>query len=175
MPMTRREYIARLPRLLSCLWYSVVVHLILLSALGNAKKQGILVIPGIGRIDRLQTTVSNLKMMAPYLTGGGFAGRESSWDCVAYVYALHNDTVFWNAKKELEILSKNCDVVENPGKRVTENLYMAQPALIRKSYEYVFILLDDCKLLGKESVFDLEYMIKIMRLNGLSVASPKVG
>ena len=133
-----------------------------------AMKQGILIIPGIGRADRLRTSLSNLLMLDRYLFGDA-----SNWDCVAYIYALHNDTKFWALQSELAILRKYCSVIENPGKRVTENLYMAQPALMKESYEYVFILLDDCKLLGSDG-FPLSYMIEVMKENKLTVASPLV-
>jgi hypothetical protein len=138
----------------------------------HIKKEGILVIPGIGRVDRLQTTVSNLHMLSDYLTG--VDGKEPTWDCIAYIYAFYNDTTFWGTK-DLPYLLKTCDIVENPGKRVTENLYMAQPALLRSTYEYVFILLDDCKLLGNNERFALDFIVRIMKQSRLGVASPMVG
>jgi hypothetical protein len=36
--------------------------------------------------------------------------------------------------------------IENPKGRITQNLYLAQPFWFKNEYEYVFILLDDCKL-----------------------------
>lgn len=141
------------------------------SALINVRSEGVVIIPGIGRVDRLQTTVGNLHMLANYLQGN--QDHSPSWDCVAYIYAQHNDSVFWSAYDDLAVLTKYCDIIRNPGKRVTENLYMAQPALLKKSYEYVFVLLDDCKLLGQDK-FPLDYIVRVMKLNRLGVASPMV-
>ena len=146
---------------------------------------------------------------------------ENTWDCVIYIYAdkrNSNNTDFWNKKEELDFLASYCDLVENPNKMVTENLHMVKPETLEFSYNYVFILLDDCKLMVnqkaekngkneknvnnaknnffdgadkgmknyvtngvendvKDSVrdtFDLSKMLRIMKSNGLTVASPQV-
>lgn len=49
---------------------------------------------------------------------------------------------------------------------------MLQPALIKSAYTLVFILLDDCRIV--EGSFDLSKIMKIMRQNNLTVASPMV-
>jgi hypothetical protein len=135
-----------------------------------AKKEGLLVIPGLGRIDRLRTVAYNLKMLdKQYLSGG----ESSPWDCVLYTYAGRNATEFWSQDKEWSYISSLCDLVENPGKRVTENLYMVQPQLLQHSYEYIFILFDDCVLVGDDH-FDLARILRVMKKNKLTVASPMV-
>jgi hypothetical protein len=102
-----------------------------------------------------------------------FGGINSLWNCVVYAYANRNATDFWSRKEELAYVRSLCTIIENPGKRVTENLYMAKPKLLHNSYKYVFILLDDCKLIG-DGTFDLRKMLRIMELNQLTVASPMV-
>jgi len=68
-------------------------------------------------------------------------------------------------------------MVEHPGKMVTENLYLVQPALLRHAYTHIFILFDDCKLLrsnvNSES-FDLRKILLVMDHNNLTLASPMV-
>lgn len=136
-------------------------------------KSGLLVIPGLGRADRLTTVVENLALLENnYLKFG--------WDCIIYIYAPHNATDFWEKKRELSYISSLCNIVENTNKRVTENLYMVQPALLRDTYERIFILLDDCKLIPSDSTeslaspyFDLAKLVRIMERNYLTVASPR--
>jgi hypothetical protein len=137
------------------------------------QKKGLLVIPGLGRIDRLKTVVNNLKLLnRDYLSGK----NDSLWDCIVYIYAQRTDTEFWNQNKELNYITSFCDIVENPNKKVTENLHMVQPFLINNIYEYIFILLDDCKLIAREDddTFDLNKILHVMNINNLTVASPMV-
>lgn len=57
-------------------------------------KEGLLVIPGVGRPDRLQTVAHNLRLLERnYLSDDG--NRPARWDCIIYVYAMHNHTEFW--------------------------------------------------------------------------------
>ena len=135
---------------------------------GSTTKAGIVVIPGLGRPDRLTTVVENIRSLDSFL-----GGDSPVWDCVIYIYARHDDLLFWDNRAQLEYLSAKCELIKNPGKMVTENLYMMQPALLRRSYSHIFILLDDCKLLG-ESTFPLGRMMNIMKINNLTVASPMV-
>ncbi len=74
---------------------------------------------------------------------------------------------------ELGYVQSLCKIIENPNKRVTENLYMLQPALIKDSYIRVFVLLDDCKLLVNDS-FDMWKLLRAMKQNNLTVISPLV-
>ena len=81
----------------------------------DMKKTGLVVIPGLGRVDRLDTVLHNLRMLAGggYLTkrtgkmsrqgqknspkdlstgGGGYhQQQQQQWDCVIYIYADRND------------------------------------------------------------------------------------
>ncbi len=130
--------------------------------------KGLIVIPGLGRADRLQTVVSNLKLLEKKYINGAY-----TWDCVIYVYAPRTEVSFWSMKSELDYVQSLCKILENPNKRVTENLYMLQPALIKDTYSRVFILLDDCKLLGNDS-FDMWKLLRAMKQNNLTVISPLV-
>ena len=134
----------------------------------NPTMTGLVVVPGVGRIDRLETVVHNLKRLEAFLLG-----PQKSWDCVIYVYASYSDVQFWSQKTHFNYISKLCDIVENPGRKVTENLYLVQPALIKSTYKFVFILLDDCKLLSPVK-FDLDHILEIMKANQLTVVSPQV-
>lgn len=131
----------------------------------DAMKTGLIVIPGLGRNDRLQTVIHNLNMLKSYI--------GSTWDCVVYIYAPREDTLFWGETEKLDYVKKYCRIVEHPRKRFTENLFLVQPALLKSCYKYLFILLDDQKVLGGTH-FPLNKMLEIMEFNSLSVASPKV-
>lgn len=152
--------------------HTTIIFLLLVVLLFCAEhvtgKAGLLVIPGLGRSDRLATVIANLKMLDSYLSG-----ENSDWDCIVYIYASFADNTFWGMKAEIDYITSMCDIVENPGKMVTDNLFMVQPALLRLSYRYVFILLDDCKLLGDDE-FALGRLLNLMKLNNLTVASPMV-
>jgi len=139
----------------------------------RGRKEGLVVVPGLGRKDRLDTVVNNIRNLEGVL-------RSKRWDCIIYTYAQREFVeadayarYFWSNTMELKYLSSLCTIVENPGKRVTEHLHMVQPALIRSVYEYVFVLLDDCKIESMES-FQLDGMVSIMKENRLTVASPKI-
>lgn len=187
------------------------------------KKRGLLVIPGLGRSDRLDIVVYNIKQLAAanhILKINNVDSQEeisvktdaekntdldlygNSWDCLIYIYAEKENsttTDFWSKKDELDYLRLYCDLVENPNKMVTENLFMVQPKTLELSYKYVFILLDDCRLLSTSSenqngknadkknlrseknisnnetgTFDLSKIIRIMEFNNLTLASPLV-
>ena len=144
------------------------------------KKRGILVIPGLGRSDRLDIVVYNIKQLVAgnhilKINNGDSLDEISvktesekntdldlygnSWDCLIYIYAEKtnsNFTDFWSKTKELDYLKLYCDIVENPNKMVTENLYMVQPKTLELSYKYVFILLDDCRLIPTQTENDKE-------------------
>ena len=102
--------------------------------------------------------------------------KNSKWDCIIYIYAPRSDTKFWmDNKSELESLNKICKFIEYPNRKVTENLFMLQPYLIEHKYKYVFVLLDDCKLVNNNNEkFPLDKFLKIMNHNNLTVASPLV-
>lgn len=119
------------------------IGLMLLCFICETFSRGLIVIPGLGRADRLQTVVYNLKLLeSKYINGS----KQFKWDCIVYIYAPRTETSFWSETKEIEYIYSLCKVIENPNKRFTENLFMLQPALIKASYQRVFILLDDCKL-----------------------------
>ena len=152
--------------------------------------KGIIVIPGLGRVDRLTIVVDNLKRI--YSRNEEYSSSSSSsishhnnnnsssnrgdndfqWDCIIYIYASRElNSIFWNQVNDLQYLSTVCEVVEVPNKRVAENLHMLQPALIKNYYSRVFLLLDDCIL---TSSFDLNRLLLIMDRNDLTVISPAV-
>jgi len=128
--------------------------------------RGLLVIPGLGSPDRLSTVIHNIQMLKRHFT------EPSTMDCIIYVYAPRNITRFWSRNTELDELSKYCDLVDNPNGRVTANLYLLQPIFV-KYYSFIFILLDDCKLMG-DGYFPLDKVLKVMAINQLTVASPRV-
>jgi hypothetical protein len=132
----------------------------------------LLVIPGLGRSDRLRTVVHNVKLLFQQQSSGSTVFDLS---CVIYIYAPKSDTSFWSSANEEQIsfLSSKCQLLENPGKKVTENLFMVQPFYLYNQYHYIFLLLDDVKVKDSET-FSLSSMISVMRCNGLSVLSPLV-
>ena len=152
-------------------WLVSMASWVLCSSAGQ--KEGLIVVPGLGRKDRLATVVNNIRILEPLV-------REGRWECVVYTYAprryvvpTNGDDYFWSHAAELKYLASVCSMVENPNKRVTEHLYMVQPTLIKASFRYVFVLLDDCKIESAES-FRLDAMVAVMERNKLTVASPKV-
>lgn len=136
------------------------------SVKSSARLKGLLVVPGLGRADRLETVVHNIKMLKKNNDG-------VSWDCVIYIYAGREVESFWSQKNSLEYVSSECRLVEVPNQKVTQNLYMVQPALISQYYSNVFILLDDCKIMNAKN-FNLTHILEIMHANKLTVASPMV-
>lgn len=134
------------------------------------KDRGLIIVPGLGRDDRLQTVVHNIKLLLD--TKPEDHKHKVKWDCIIYIYAPRSDS-FWQETSHLNYLTNFCKLIENPGKRCTEHLYMAQPALFQHSYEYVFILLDDCKFDPKISQ-PLDKLLDIMLCNNLTIVSPMV-
>ncbi len=146
------------------------------------KKKGVIIIPGLGREDRIDIVRNNIEI----LNKGNHLALKSTdlnietvqdrnhfkWDCVVYIYASHDDLSFWNKKADIEYIRTYCEIIENPKGRITQNLYLAQPFWFKNEYEYVFILLDDCKL--DFDHFDLSKMMNIMSINRLTVASPRI-
>jgi hypothetical protein len=132
----------------------------------------LLVIPGLGRNDRLSTVVHNVKLLFNQQSSG-----STSFDltCVIYIYAPKEDTSFWSSSNEehISFLSSKCQLLENPGKKVTENLFMVQPFYLYNQYNYIFLLLDDVKIKDSQT-FSLSSMISVMHCNTLSVLSPLV-
>lgn len=150
----------------------IIFHLLLSLCLLNLSKEsntkGLVVVPGLGRSDRLRTVVSNLRLLEKdYL--GGF----NQWDCIIYIYANKSDISFWSLRKQLSYVESLCKIVLNPNGKVSENLHLLRPSLINTSYSKVFIFLDDCKLSG-DSNFDLSVMSQTMDQNNLTVISPLV-
>ena len=151
-------------------------------SLNLGHREGLLVIPGLGRSDRLNTALNSLQLLSHKLVG-----TNAAWDCMVYVYAPREwkaqpDSI-WYQEKKMEDLRSLCQVIENPNKKVTENLHMVQPALIKHTYSYVFVLLDDCELqasLGttnsssSKGEFDIDRILAVMETNKLTVASPFV-
>lgn len=163
--------------------------------------RGLFVVPGLGRTDRLETTIHNLKQLqeeshkfqgvidettsnsnSHYPTKSGIktisrlspsSMKTIYWDCVVYVYASRQETEFWSNTESLAFLSQYCELIENPNKRVTENMYMIQPALLQASYDYVFLLLDDIKIV-QQADFQLHRMVELLHCNRLTVLSPMV-
>ena len=139
----------------------------------NQLKKGLLVIPGLGRGDRLKVVHSNIKLLVSsgillhktkkdeiernFMNSTNISERneeyENIWDCVIHVYIQkpnENDIPnheFWSKTAEINYLENFCEIVLNPGKLVSHNLHMVQPKIVESSYEYVFILLDDCRLI----------------------------
>ena len=154
--------------------------------------EGLLVIPGLGRLDRLDTVVNNIKKLEPWLTTKkvnennnernsiNTDNNDVKWDCIIYVYAPRQypplkDDYFWDKKykNKVDYLSSKCDIIENPERRVTDHMKMVQPALIRRIYKYIFLLLDDCKIEATDD-FRLDKFLDIMKVNDLTLASPRV-
>lgn len=131
--------------------------------------KGLIIIPGLGRSDRVNVVIHNLQLLEQYI-------RPQRWDCTVYVYAPRTDTSFWSLDNELQYIRSLCTIIENPKKLVTENLYMSQPALIKHIYSRIFILLDDCKLqaFNNSNTFDLNFILRVMKYNNLTVVSPKI-
>ena len=149
--------------------------------------KGIIVIPGLGRVDRLAIVVENLKLLYKQSnynlnqlhpehnnrnSNDSNDAESYTWDCIIYIYASReSNSLFWNQINAIHYLYSICDVIEVPDRRVAENLHMLQPALIRNYYDRVFLLLDDCRL---TSTFNMTRLLSIMHRNHLTVVSPAV-
>lgn len=140
------------------------------------KKVGIVVIPGLGRSDRLHTVVHNLKSLEHLFY---HSNELSRWDCIVQIYADRAKKTIgylWTNSNldEINYISSVCNIVENPNNHVTHNLRNIEPYLIRHNYKYIFILLDDCKLTKETNQFDMNKLTSIMEFNNLTLASPVV-
>lgn len=141
-------------------------------------KKGLLVVPGLGREDRLHIVLHNIRLL---VQGGTLLPKsekeeierkemngenivvddkkyENLWDCVIYVYIDRPENAddiladkFWNKSVGIDYIENYCSIEVNPGYLVSKNLRMVQPAIIQSSFEYVFILLDDTRLLPMKS------------------------
>ena len=198
----------------------------------NKLKKGLLVIPGLGRGDRLKVVHSNIQLLVSsgilvhktkkeeierkFMNSTNNSERNKEyndiWDCVVHVYIQkpnENDIPsheFWSKTAEITYLENFCEIVLNPGKLVSHNLHLVQPERVESSYEYIFILLDDCRLIptqvsnistnstryddnnviidnsnqkeeeidNDEEIFDLHKILRIMKSNNLTLASPMV-
>lgn len=138
------------------------------AAVKPIKQRGLIVIPGLGRADRLSIVVDNLKSLEEDFL------RPGKWNCVVYIYALRSESSFWSMSKDLDYLYSRCGVVENTNNMITENLFMVQPPLIGPQYNKIFILFDDIKLTGPKTSFDLNKLLSVMYRNNLTVVSPQV-
>jgi hypothetical protein len=199
----------------------------------NKLKKGLLVVPGLGRGDRLKVVHSNIKLLVSSgillhktkkeeiernfmnSTNNSEQNKEYNniWDCVVHVYIQKPNGTdipnheFWSKTAEINYLENFCEIVLNPGKLLSHNLHLVQPEIVESSYEYVFILLDDCRLIPtqmsnfstnstsndnnnvidnnnnnrkeretdhNEETFDLHKILRIMKSNDLTLASPMV-
>jgi hypothetical protein len=156
---------------MNLLYYALlIVYLICLCGSSIESKQvGLIVVPGLGRTDRLQTVVNNFKILAQNYMDT----VDMRWDCVVYIYAGREVRSFWDNLQYLDYLGNICTLIEVPNQKVTQNLHMVQPALVRGSYSKVMILLDDC-LISNKDTFDLSKILHIMDKNQITVASPMV-
>ena len=147
----------------------IILVIALLGGIAKKRNRGLIVIPGLGQLDRLDTVLSNLKILEPSINKG--------WDCVVYVYAqreiVPKKSYFWGQESKIAELRRFCNIIENPKHYVTDHLYMVQPSLIHRMYDYVFILLDDCKITSLND-FNFEEFIVIMKKNKLTLASPRI-
>ncbi len=147
----------------------IVGWIVCLPGSGGYVQKGLLVIPGLGRSDRLLTVISNLRILRKdYIKSYGI-----NWDCIVYIYAPPELSSFWSNIADLEYLRSECKVVEVPNQRVTENLYMVRPDQINQEYQKVLIMLDDCRI-QDAGAFNLTKILKIMAEQQLTVASPMV-
>ncbi|KAJ1429322.1 hypothetical protein B484DRAFT_479482 [Ochromonadaceae sp. CCMP2298] len=148
---------------MAILWKTVCGIILLMALYVQSSDRGLLVIPGLGRRDRLETVLWNLRL----LEQNGFRSGHVHWDCVVYIYAPREDRSFWESP--MQLLYDLCSVIEVPNQLVTQNLHMVQPPLL--VYQYISVLLDDCKITRG---FDLDGMVRVMAANNLTVASPMI-
>jgi hypothetical protein len=159
-----------------------IIYFCLFSAFANEHAQEIhkrysrvlLVIPGLGRPDRLSIVAHNLRIILPqqFQTLPGIP--EFRFDCSIYIYASRERLPFWKDNPEdLKYLFEHCKIVELPGSQIASNLFMVQPHLLQGKYDYVFLILDDVKI-PTASNFSLPNMIHLMHCNNLHLLSPRV-
>lgn len=121
-----------------------------------------LVVPGLGRPDRLSILLENLQLLSRQQRNSLNTKLPFTINCVVYIYAARNETSFWSEEEKLTQLSKHCNLIENPNKKYADHLYMMQPATMADKFDYVFILLDDVVLESHET-FNLQDLLRIMR------------
>ena len=126
----------------------------------NKLKKGLLIIPGLGRGDRLDIVHCNIKLLVSSgillhktkkeeienneLNGEndlkGNKEYENIWDCLIYIYSKKpNENLiptheFWNKTVELTYIENFCEIALNPGKLVSHNLHMVHPETVQTSY-----------------------------------------
>lgn len=159
--MTRKSFTAILCFLF--IWVQLV------STSSQQKQKGLIIIPGLGRSDRLITVTDNLRI----IQRNYMDSQSVKWDCRAIIYAKRDLTSFWSMEQELKYLHSVCTVIEVPDQLVTENLYMMKPAELNQHYQFVMIFLDDCKIEDART-FNLTRMLQVMEQQNLTVASPMV-
>lgn len=161
----------------TCVLKSILVgHYFYTADSRSEGERGILVVPGLGRPDRLQVVYDNIMTLLPAKSSSFSNTHSITWDCVIYVYTSRKDAELWSwsdNSRKWEELARRCDIVENIGKKVTENMHMLQPTLLRQTYQYVFILLDDIKAPSSPKSI-LQLMVDILKCNKLTVLSPMV-
>ena len=139
----------------------------------DGKMRILLVFPGLGRSDRLETVLHNLQILFDQEKESLKTNSPFQFICVVYIYASRLETEFWSNEAQLQQLSKFCQLIENPGKKVTENMFLIQPIYLKFSFDYVFLILDDVKIKNHET-FQITKMLQIMKCNDLSILSPLV-
>lgn len=126
--------------------------------------KGIVLIPEISSLSRLIIAESNLKK---FVIDNNNVMR---WDCMVFLTASRTDREFYQ-KLAASFISTFCIVVENPGKVIGDNLLIANPLFLQKSFSYVFLLSENCLL---HESFKFDQMYRSFLWNNLTVASPLV-
>ena len=142
----------------------------------HRKQQKVLVVvPGLGRKDRLSTVAHNIKILKLEQQNNTESSHSIKFqiDCTIYIYTSRENREFWAPSRDLEYLFEHCKVIENPGHMITENLFMLQPHFLQSIYDYVFILLDDVKIANPHD-FSLPNILQLMQCNNLHIATPMV-
>jgi hypothetical protein len=132
------------------------------------KPNVLLVVPGLGRHDRLQTVLHNLRILREQQ----YSSQKFHLSCFVYIYALRDDP-FWRESADLRDLDQQCKLSETPGQRIAANLYMVHPFFIRDAFDYVFVILDDVKI-PSSADFDLWNVLRIMQVNQLIASTPQI-
>jgi hypothetical protein len=135
------------------------------------KPNVLLVVPGLGRRDRLEIVAHNVRILSQQQYQNT-SSLKFHLDCTIYVYA-HRSNDFWQGTKDLSYLYDHCKMIESPGQKISANLFMVQPHFIQNNYDYVFIMLDDVKI-PTPADFSLPSMIQLLQCNNLHLLSPQV-
>eukprot|EP01041_Mallomonas_annulata_P005701 gene5701-11495_t len=136
----------------------------------NPSKEGIIIIPGLGSLQRIPYVLKNLKNLQNVLNRA-----TQQWDCSIVIYAHDNDKKFWKrGHNDIETIRSSCNITLNPGGYYTQNIHTFNPKDLRNIYKYVFILLDDVNLGNYNTKFNLSYMLDIFRFNNATMASPRI-